>query len=134
MTDQSIKLLSSDLDAFRSDGTILTTSITFSGNVGIGASQTQTSSSLSLSNGDFYQVLFENSNKHSGKWRELSKEDVTYILDSNSSVNFVAGLYATISSGNISFTGILPNFSGAILTLQSTVITFRLVAYDSTLL
>lgn len=136
MTVYDNRLLSSDLDAFRSDGTEQLLDITFSGNISGGGTQTQTTSWYDLTDMDFSQVLYENSRRGAGEWRELAKEDVTNVLETTGSTYLSAGLYAEVDSANerIRFHGIVFNAYAGVRALQSTTITFRFVAYDSTLL
>lgn len=130
------RITSSDLDAFRSDGTVQTLSIEFTGIIGAGSTQTKETAWYTLTDMDFSQVFFENNQKHSGKWRDLSKEDVTFVLETTGSTNLSAGLYSEIDAVNdrIRFIGKLFNAYINNRALETTIITFRFVAYDSTLL
>lgn len=134
MSTYTNRLTSSDLDAYRSDGTVYTDSITFTGTVAGSGSQVKTSTGIAVTDLDFYQILFDNSTHHSGKWRVMTLEGSTFVFASSTSTEEIASLTPKISSGVLYIVGEVFNSSSSSETLQDTTINFRLVAYDSTLL
>jgi hypothetical protein len=127
-------MYSSDLDAFRSDGVIQTRSVTFSGVVGAGMVQSKTTSTFTLANLDFYQVLFDNSFYHSGKYRDMSLEGGTFVLENTSPVELSVWFEPKINGNTLTITAKLFNPADYDVTLQTTTLNFRFVPYDSTLL
>lgn len=134
MSSYANRIFSSDLDAFRSDGVIQTRSITFSGSVAGGATATRTATAFTLTNLDFYQVLFDNSVYSSGKWRDMELEGGTLVHETTTPSDLSAWFTPVISGNNLTITVTLFNPNAGSVTLQSTTINFRFVAYDSTLL
>lgn len=134
MSSYDDRMFSSDLDAFRSDGVVQTRSITMSGMVGAGAEYSQTTSAFTLTDMDFYQILFDNSHYHSGKFRDLTLENGTYILENTSPLELSAWFEPKLNGNDLTITLKLFNPSAIPVTLQSTTINFRFIAYDSTLL
>ena len=135
MTDYSNKLYTSDLDAYRSDGNVDTSlSITFSGTIAASGSATYTSGYFSMTNLDFNEILYDNSIKHSGRYRNFLLEPETMVKDNTSGTEFTAYMYAQIISGQMRFVASILNTTASTLTLQTTVVNFRIVGYDSTLL
>ena len=126
-------LFSSDLDAFRSNGEEYTASITFSGTLGGGTTQTQTTS-ITVDAPDFYQVLYDNSIQHSGGYRDMSLEDVTFVVETTTPIELSAQLSVSISGDTVTFTGIVFNAISSSVSLQTTTINFRFIAYESTLI
>lgn len=133
MSLYSNRMLSSDLDFYRSDGQVQTRSVVISGNVGAGSQATWTSSAFTLTDQDFQQIMFDNSVYHSGKWRDIH-EETTFVLDTSSGSEFGVGFEPKINGNSLTIVCKLLNTTASTLTLQSTTINFRFVAYDSTLL
>jgi hypothetical protein len=125
---------SSDLNAFRSDGVVYETSITFSGTLTGSGSQTQTSSGITISNLDFYQVLFDNSQKSAGKFRDISMDNATFVRETTGSTDLVAQLRVNVVGDVLTVTGVLINAYSNNRAIQSTTVNIRVVTYDSTLL
>lgn len=125
------EILDSDLDAFKQSG-ILTASITFSGTLGVGVEQDQLSASVPLSSVDFAQILFDNSIKHSGKFRDLSLESATMVHENTRASELQANLYLKVIDGAIQFGGSIVNPYNGSVTLQSTTINFQYIPYEAT--
>lgn len=134
MSSYANRLFSSDLDAYRSDGNIQTRSVTFSGSIGAGAQITRTTSDFTLSDVDFYQLLFDNSVYSSGKFRDVNLEGGTLIHETTGGSDLSAWFQPKVNNGVLTVTVNLFNPNAGSLTLQSTTINFRFVPYDSTLL
>lgn len=134
MSDYDNRGYSTDLDAFRSDGNVQTRSVTFSGTLAAGSVQSKTTAIFTLSGLDFYQLLFDNSYYHSGKYRDMSLEDGTNVLETTSSTPLYVGFEPKVSGNDLIITAKLFNPYADDVSLQSTTINFRFVTYDSTLL
>ncbi len=134
MSDYDNRMFSSDLDAYRSDGVVYTDSITFSGNLGASASLTETSTGITITDLDFYQLLFDNSDKHSGKYRDIQLEDGTLVLETTHNSELTVRLTMVITGDVLQVEGTILNAYAGTVALTTTTINFRLVAYDSTLL
>lgn len=134
MSSYDDRMFSSDLDAYRSDGNVQTRSITFSGTVLAGQVSSQTTSSFTLSNLDFYQLLFDNSYYHSGKYRDIALENGTFVLENTSPSPLNAWFEPKINGNSLTVTAKLFNPYAYDVAVQSTTLNFRFVAYDSTLL
>lgn len=134
MTDYSNILTSTDLDAYRSDGVIYNDSLTFSGTLGGSDSQVKTTTGFTIPNIDFYQLLFDNSQKHSGKWRDMNLESRTLILETTSSSELTALIQSTISDNVLTVKAEVFNAYSTSVTLQTTTLNFRFVGYDTTIL
>lgn len=130
----SNRLVSSDLDAYRSDGVIQTRSITFSGSVGAGATKTVTATAFNLTDMDFHQILFDNSVHSPSKYRDINLEWGTFITESTFGSELVAYFSPYISGSTLTISATLFNPYASSITLTSTTINFRFIAYDSTLL
>jgi len=131
--DYSDRQFSSDLSAFRSDGTVYTDSITFSGSITKGSSQTKTSSGITVNDLDFYKVLYDNSIYSSGKYRDINLEPVTLVYDTTSASELSAELSVKLTGNTITLTGTITNPYSATATLQTTTINVRVVIYDNTI-
>ena len=127
------RLISSDTDAFRNNGTIYTDSITFSGNLAASSTQTQTSNGINVANMDYFQVLYDNSIQSSGKFRDIGLENRTYILETTGNSYLLIVLRINVISGVLTITGTVLNAYSSIRALQTTTINIRVVAYDNTI-
>ena len=134
MSDYDNRMFSSDLDAFRSDGVVQTRSVIMSGTVAAGAEYSQTTSAFTLTNMDFYQLLYDNSYHHSGKYRDVTLEGGTFIHENTDGGELNAWFEPKLNGNSLTITVKLFNPQAYPLSLQSTTINFEFVAYDSTLL
>ena len=106
-----------------------------SGSVAGGAEYSQTTSTFTLSNIDFYQIQFDNSVYHSGKYRDVTLESRgTFVHETTLGSDLNAFFTPKINGNNLTITATLFNPNAGSITLQSTTINFRFVPYDSTLL
>lgn len=125
-------LTNSDLDAFKNSGEVQTASVTFSGNLGAGLRSTLTSTPLAVTSPDFAQFLFDNSQKHSGKFKNIMLERYTMVRESTSLSELVCEL-AIISTGTlVSFSASLFNPYAITVALQTTTINFKYIPYEAT--
>ena len=132
MSDYDNRILSSDVDAFKHSGEIQTVAMVISGNVAAGGEKTVTSEGITVDNLDFYEVTFDNSAKHSGKYHSLN-EGLTFVRDTSSGTDFTFALQALVSGSTMSFSAYVLNTTASILTLQTTTINFRYVPYEATI-
>lgn len=132
-TDYGTRQFSSDFDAFKSNGEILDLSITFSGTLGASAMMTRTTSTT-ISNPDFYQIQFDNSTTHSGKFRRLDLEGgQTLIFESSGGQYLVAIMNVVISGSTVTITGSLLNQYNTGVNIPAAVINFKFIPYISTI-
>lgn len=134
MSQYSDRMFSSDLDAYRSDGVVQVRSVTFTGTVAAGAISTQTATSFTLTNLDFYQILFDNSVYSPTKYRDVNLEGGTMIHETTSPSDLTAWFETKVNGNTLTISAKLFNPYSMTITLQDTTINFRFVAYDSTLL
>lgn len=135
MSSYDNRMFSSDLDAYRSDGNIDTSlSMTFTGTLSGGSTQTKTTAWFTLPDLDFNQIFYDNNQKHPNKWRDFTKEPLTGVRETSTPSELGAYMRTEIQENQMRFVGVVFNPYVASRTLQTTVITFRIVAYDSTLL
>lgn len=125
-------LMDSDLDAFKNAGTIQGVAITVSGNLAGGEQKTFTSASLSATSPDFAQFLFDNSQKHSGKFKNIILEEYTMVYDSTSLSELTVVLNVVVNNNQIYFTASMLNPYAAIATLQTTTLNFKYIPYEAT--
>lgn len=131
--DYSDRQFSSDLSAFRSDGTVYTDSITFSGSILKGASQTKTATGITVPDLDFYKILYANSIYSANKYRDINLEPVTLVYDTTSASELSAELTVILTGNTITLSGTITNPYAATATLQTTTIAIRVVVYDNTI-
>ena len=125
-------LMSSDLDSFKNDGAILFASITFSGTLAAGAEKVE-SVSINLPDvPDFSQIVFDNSQKHSGKYKNLILEGITMCNETTTPSELAAALDIKLSGGSVTLTGKLFNPYGSGVSLQTTTIGFYYIPYIAT--
>lgn len=127
------QIFNSDLDAYKNSGQVQTTSVTISGSLAAGTAFTTFSSILTLSaNPDIAELLFDNSQLHSGKFKRIALEQETNILDTTSGIYFVVQLTAKIIDNTIQFRVDGLNTTATPLNFQSTTINFRYIPYEAT--
>lgn len=132
MSQYDNSLIDSDLDAFKNSGVIQTASITFSGNVAAGAQVDRTSTPFSLAEADLAQILFDNSAKHSGKFKNLQLVPFTMVLENTFASELGVDLRTVVSNGQIYVVGSLFNPYSSVIALQSTTINFRFIPFEAT--
>lgn len=131
MSGYDESLINSDLDAFKHEGVVRTAAVTLSGSLGAGARTTQTAT-LTIPNPDFSQFLFDNDQKHSGKFKNLSLEGITMVNETTSPSELTCGLNVSISGDQVVLSATLFNpYSGSV-NLQTTTINFRYIPYEAT--
>lgn len=128
------RMVSSDLDSYRSDGAVHLRSVTFSGTLGAGAETTRTTAAYTLTDQDFQQILFDNSKYSSGKFRDIALEYGTYLYETTSSTEIITTFEPRITGDSMTIRCVLKNPYDYDIDLESITINFRFVAYDSTLL
>jgi len=134
MTDYSSKLISSDLDAFKNNGAVLTASFTVSGSPTKGQRLNFTTGAIVVPDPDYYQILYDNSQRHSGKFRSLSLENGrTYIYETTSPSYLGLEMTTVMTATTIEIKGSVFNPYGSTVALQSTVINFRYIPYEATI-
>lgn len=134
MSDYANRMFSSDLDAYRSDGEEQSRSIIFDGTVGAGDEKSVQAVPLAYDDQDFHQISFDNSVYSSGKFRDVSLESGTMVHETTRDSDLVVEFEVKLNGDNLVISGKLFNLYDETITLQSTTINFKIVAYDSTLL
>jgi hypothetical protein len=125
-------LINSDLDAFKNSGAIQTASATLSGNLGAGQRVTATTTPITVTSPDFAQFLFDNSQKHSGKFKNIVLEQYTMVYESTNLSELTCELAIIITGTQVSFSASLFNPYAVTVALQSTTINFRYIPYEAT--
>lgn len=125
-------LLNSDLDAFKNSGVIKDASLTFSGTVGAGAEQIQ-QTTITVENPDYAQILFDNSNKHSGRFKSMQIVAYTLVFESTNGSELGVDLTLRISGSQVTVHGRLFNPYSIPVALQSTTINFKYIPYEGTI-
>ena len=125
-------LINSDLDAFKNSGELQTTSLTIGGDLDFGARLTVTSAPITITSPDFAQFLFDNSQKHPDKFKNLLLEQNTAIYESTTPGELTCELTIIVSGNQISFSATLFNPYASLVTLQDTTINFKYVPYEAT--
>lgn len=120
-----------NLNAFKHSG-VETTSLTVSGTLAGSGSATFTSGTITVTNPDHTQTTFDNSRKHSGRYRTLVTDKNTLILETTNNSELTGRVYAEIDGSSVSFALKLLNPNSGNVALQSTTINFRVVPYEST--
>lgn len=133
MTDYSNKLIDSDLDAFKNSGAIVNASLTFSGSVGAGAEQVQATTITLADVPDFYEILFDSSTKHSGKFKSLRIAPFSLIHESTRDSELGVDLTVIVAGNTITIRGSLFSPYDAPVTLDTTTFNFRYIPYESTI-
>jgi hypothetical protein len=123
---------SSDLSAFRSDGIVYTGSITFSGTIAVGGSITVDSATISVANLDYYKLQYDNSIYSPGKFRDVEMEFQTSVSETTTPSVLTAIMTVLLSGNDLKLRGVMLNPYSSVITLQTTTINFRVVAYDAT--
>lgn len=125
---------SSDLDAFKNSGVIKTASITFSGSVGAGARQNQTTGVIAVDNPDYYQLLFDNSVQHSGKYKNVAMEQGrTAIHETTVGSDLIIEITAVITTAGIEIKGTMFNPYGSTISLNAVTLHFIYMPYEATI-
>lgn len=132
MTDYSHILISSDLDAFKNSGAIQTVTLSFGGSIGAGAEMVQRTV-LNVPSLDFYQILFDNSAKHSGKFKSMQISPYTLIHESTRNSELGVDLTVIVDANTITIKGSLFNPYDASVTLDNTTLNFRYIPYEATI-
>src|SRR5690349_233166 len=108
MTDYSKVMISSDLDAFKNSGAIQTAALNFSGSVGAGQEIVRTTV-LTVPTVDFYQILFDSSTKHSGRFKSMQIGPYSLIFESTNGSELSVDLTVIVSGNQITIRGSLFN-------------------------
>lgn len=133
MSDYDNRLFSSDLTAFKSDGTYYTGSITFSGTLGASAEQIKYTDYTTLDGPDLSHIVYDNSAKHSGKWKDMILQPNSLVAETTFASDLAVILSAEISGNQIRMKARLLNAYGSSVSLQSTTFNFKYVGYEDTL-
>ncbi len=131
MSDYDGRIFSSDLDAFKHSGTIQTESMTISGTIAQGAEKEVFSGEFTLSGQDLNEITFDNSQKHSGKWHGLT-ESRTFVRETTTNTDLIFVLTTVVTGTTLKIRAWTMNPYAMSITLQSTVINFRYVPYETT--
>jgi hypothetical protein len=122
----------SDVDAFKNSGVIQSASVTFSGVLTSGQMITLQTTPITATSPDFAQFLFENSAKHSGKFKNIAMEGITMVFESTNGSELACDLNVIISGDQIKFSATLFNPYAISVNLQTTTLTFRYIPYEAT--
>lgn len=126
--------LSSDLDTYKHEKDIKTTTLTISGVVAGAGSGSWSSPVLDITGLDFAGASFDNSSIHPGKYKELVGETYAQFVTTASSPFTEAGLINyTINGDDLQFHVTWNNPSGSADTITSTTLTIRYVGFVTTL-
>lgn len=126
------QVTNSDLDAFKNAGVVQTTSVNFSGSLGSGQRLTVNAAPLTATSPDFAQILFDNSSKHSGKFKNLVLEQITMILETTNNVELACQIFIKVSGIQVLISASLFNQAAGAVTLQNTTLNFRYIPYEAT--
>jgi hypothetical protein len=132
MSQYDDKLIDSDLDAFKNSGAIQTASLNFGGSVGAGSEMVRTAQ-LVLPSIDFYQILFDSSTKHSGKFKSMQIGPYTLVHESTRDSELGVDLTVIVTGNIITIRGSLFNPYDTSVNLDSTTLNFRYIPYEATI-
>lgn len=125
-------IFNSDLDTFKQSG-VETASVTFSGTVAAGAEQVLSTTPIALDSLDFTQILFDNSYRHSGYYRNLSLENATMIHENTMSSELQCNISQLVVGDTVTLKARIQNPYSSTVTLQTTTITFKYIPYQATI-
>jgi hypothetical protein len=129
---------SDDRDAYKNSGVIQTDSLIFSGNIAGGGEKT-VSTTFTIENPDFFQVMFDNNRRHSGKFKNMMSEmmpgigAVTKILETTFGSYIDIFLNAKVNGNVITITGTVFNPDVGTVTLQGTTLNLMFIPYEATI-
>lgn len=129
MSQYDDQIFNSDLDAFKTSGAIKVGSIVLSGNLA-GGSTTTFTETFSVANLDLFEILFDSSTKHSGKYRSAKLERYTLIYETTNASELTALLEISVSGNTVTIGARLFNSYAATVTLQTTTLNIRLIPYE----
>lgn len=133
MSDKYIgDIFNSDLDTFKQKG-FETVSVTFAGVLGAGAQKNLNSEPISIDSLDFTQILFDNSYYHPGRFRNLSLENATMVLETTNGSELQCNVNQLVSGNTITMQAVMFNPYSVAVNLQPTTITFIYIPYQATI-
>lgn len=132
MSKYDNQIFNSDLDAFKNSGNILDAQLIFSGSVA-GGGQMQKETTIEVENPDFAQLIFDNSAKHSGKFKNVIMERMTMAHENTNGSELGINFYLKVSGNTVTIGGLLFNPYATSVTLQTTTVNFRYIPYEATL-
>lgn len=134
MSDFRNRLLSSDTDAFKNSGSITEESVTFTGTADSGERVTETTGIIPITNPDYFQVLFDNSYYHSGKFRNMANEGgETSIFETTNNSDLPVDITTVVTADGVELRATVFNLYAGTITFSDMTINFRLITYEATI-
>lgn len=127
------QVISSDLDAFKNSGVVLTGSIIIN-DVIVAAGQLTSEISFNIPDGcDLAQIMYDNSYYHPSKFRDITKNIYTSLRDSTSpGGDGSCYLYTKVQSNKLIVGVWVNNPYSSALTVGPTTYNFILIPYETT--
>lgn len=133
MSDYDNRNYSTDLDTYKHAGNgILTTTISVSGSVAGSSDATFQSSSVPITDNDYGVTMYDNSRRHSGKYKILDQEGSTFIFETTFSSYVQCRITYLVTGSSIRFKLYVLNPYSSSISLQATTINLRYISYEST--
>jgi hypothetical protein len=126
------QIMNSDLDAFKQSG-ILTGSVTFAAPIGAGQEVQLLTTPQVIDSLDFAQILFDNSNYHSGRYRDMSLENATMLNETTRNSQLQINVFQKITGNTIQFGATVFNPYDGAVNPTTTTVNFLYVPYQATI-
>ena len=123
------QIMNSDLDAFRNSGEIKTATLSVSGNLAAGSTGIF-SDTIEVEGLDLFEMLFDSSTKHSGKFKNVKSERYTLVEETTNNSELTMLLEISVAGDVITVSGRFFNPYPDTVTLQTTTLNFRCIPYE----
>lgn len=132
MTTASDLILSSDYDAFKYSGVRQTTSLTLSGTLAASSTLTASSSTFTVADIDYGQIMYDNSIYHPGLYHNIN-EGRTFVFETTLFSDLTIIINTVVTSTTIRFDATVTNPYSSDVTILSTTLNFSFVPYEATI-